>query len=72
MSVQSLGSPNWDIFGTPLWESREKEPFRCKCGGELQRILYGGRWWLPPSPGRGESSESKVAHGLSQHQKGAE
>jgi len=26
-------------------------------------------WWLPPSPGRGESSESKVAHGLSQHQK---
>jgi hypothetical protein len=40
--------------------------------GELQRILYGGRWWLPPSPGRGESSESKVARGLSQHQKGAE
>jgi len=72
MSVQSLGSPNRDIFRTPLWESREKEPFRCKCGGELQRILYGGRWWLPPSPGRGESSESKVAHGLSQHQKGAE
>jgi hypothetical protein len=25
----------------------------------LQRILYGGRWWLPPSPGRGESSVSK-------------
>jgi len=23
----------------------------------MQRILYGGRWWLPPSPGRGESSE---------------
>jgi hypothetical protein len=38
----------------------------------LQRILYGGRWWLPPSPGCGESSESKVARGLSQHQKGAE
>jgi hypothetical protein len=27
---------------------------------------------LPPSPGCGESSESKVARGLSQHQKGAE
>jgi len=25
----------------------------------LQRILYGGRWWLPPSPGRGESCGSK-------------
>jgi hypothetical protein len=61
MSVQSPGSLNRDNFGTPLWESQEKEPFGCKCGGELQRILYGGRWWLPPSPGRGESSESKVA-----------
>ncbi len=27
--------------------------------GVLQRILYGGRWWLPPSPGRGESCVSK-------------
>jgi hypothetical protein len=25
----------------------------------MQSILYGGRWWLPPNPGRGESSESK-------------
>jgi hypothetical protein len=72
MNVQSPRSPNRDSFGTPLWESQEKEPFGCKCGGELQRILYGGRWWLPPSPGRDESSESKVARGLSQHQKGAE
>jgi hypothetical protein len=24
----------------------------------MQRILYGGRWWLPPNLGRGESSES--------------
>jgi len=58
-SVQSFGSPNRDNFGTPLWESWEKEPFGCRCGGKSQRILYGGRWWLPPSPGRGESSESK-------------
>jgi len=69
MNAQSFGSPNRDNFGTPLWEFREKVPFGCKCGGETQRILYGGRWWLPPSLGRGESSESKVAHGLSQHQK---
>jgi len=72
MSSQSLGSCNQDIFGTSLWESREKEPFGCRCGGVTQRIQYGGRWCLPLSLGRGESSESKVAYGLSQHQKGAE
>jgi hypothetical protein len=59
MSSQSPGTPTRDSFETPPWESREKEPFGCSLGGELQRILYGGRWWLPPSPGRGESSVSK-------------
>jgi hypothetical protein len=72
MNAQSPESPNRDSFGTPLWESREKVPFECRCGGVTQSILYGGRWWLPPSPGRGESSESKVARGLSQHQKCSE
>jgi len=72
MDAQSLRSPTRDSFGTPLWESREKEPFGCGCHRVTQRILYGGRWWLPPNSGRGESSESKVACGLSQHQKGAE
>jgi hypothetical protein len=70
MMVQSPGSPNRDSFKTPLWESRDKEPLGRGRGGATQRIIYGGRWWLPPSPGRGESSESKVAHGFSQHQKG--
>jgi hypothetical protein len=65
MNAQSSGSPVWDSFGTSLWESQEKVPFGCKCGGETQRILYGGRWWFPPSLGHGESSESKVARGLS-------
>jgi hypothetical protein len=65
MFAQSPGSPNRDSFGTPLWESRDKKPFGCGCRGQTQRILYGGRWWLPPSSGRGESSESKVARGLS-------
>jgi hypothetical protein len=59
LSVQSPGSPTRDSFGTPTWESRENVPFGCSSHGELQRILYGGRWWLPPSPGRGESSVSK-------------
>jgi hypothetical protein len=28
-----------DNFGTPTWESREKEPFGCSLGGEGKRIL---------------------------------
>ncbi len=60
MDAQSPGSPNRNNFETPPWESREKVPSGCSFRGELQRILYGGRWWLPPSPGRGESSESKL------------
>jgi hypothetical protein len=59
MDAQSPGSQTRDIFGTPPWESREKVPFGCSLRGELQRILYGGRW-LPPSPDYGESSESKL------------
>jgi len=69
---QSLGSPNQDSFGNPPWESHKKVPFRWSLRRVTQRILYGGRWWLPPSLGRGELSESKVARGLSQHQKGVE
>jgi hypothetical protein len=72
MMAQSPGSPNRDNFGTPFWESRDKEPLGRGRGGAMQRILYGGRWWLPSSPGCGESSESKVVRGLCQHQKGAE
>jgi hypothetical protein len=48
-----------DNFGTPTWESREKEPFGCSLNGALQRILYGGRLWLPPSPSRGVSCGPK-------------
>jgi len=72
MSSKSPESPTLDSFGTPPWESWEKVSFGCGSRGVMKRILYGGRWWLPPSPDRGESCESKVTHGLSQHQKGAE
>jgi len=65
MVVQSPRSPNRDSFGTPPWVSRDKKPFRCGCRREAHSILYGGRWWLPPSPGRGVSSESRVARSLS-------
>ncbi len=47
------------VSGLQLWGSREKKPFGCGLRGVTQKILYGGRWWLPPSPGRGESCVSK-------------
>jgi hypothetical protein len=65
MISQSPESPNWDSFKTPPWESWDKKPFGCGCRGKAQSILYGGRWWFPSSPGRGESCESRVARGLS-------
>jgi hypothetical protein len=55
MTVQSFETPTRNSFETATWESREKEPFGCSLGAEVQSILYGGRWWLPPSPGRDES-----------------
>ncbi len=48
-----------DNFGTPFWESREFVPLGCRCGGASQSILYGGWWWHPSSPGRGESCGPK-------------
>jgi hypothetical protein len=72
MMAQSPESLNRDNFETPLWESRDKEPLGRGHDGTMQRILYGERWWLSSNSGRGESSESKVARDLSQHQKDAE
>jgi hypothetical protein len=63
MDAQSPMSPTRYSFGTPPWESREKVPFGCSLRGVTPRILYGGRWWLPPILGRGDSSGSKVARG---------
>jgi hypothetical protein len=65
MNTQILGNLNRGSFGSPLWESREKVPFGCKCGEEALKIIYGGRLWLPLSLGHGDLSESKVARGLS-------
>jgi hypothetical protein len=63
MGPQSRGSSNLSNFRTPIWESRDKNPFGCGPCGKVQNILYGGRWWLPPSPGHGEFYESEVAYG---------
>ncbi len=53
------------ISGLPLGTPGTKRPFGCGPRGVAQSILYGGRWWIPLSPGCGESSESRVARGLS-------
>jgi hypothetical protein len=63
MRSRSYESPSCWNFGTPIWESQDKKTIWMCPHGELQSILYGGRWWLPPSLGRGESCESKVANG---------
>jgi hypothetical protein len=55
-------------FGSPGKKSHLDVASTRSC----REYYKGGRWWLPSSPGRGESNESKVARGLSQHQKGAE
>jgi len=62
MRPQNHGSPNFGNFGTPLWKSRDKMPFGfgCEPRGEAQSILQGGRRWLPPSLGRGESCEFEL------------
>ncbi len=63
-AVGNYGRPksrdsNRDNFVTPFRESQEFVPFGCSLHCELQRILYGGRWRLPLSPGCGESCVSK-------------
>ncbi len=57
MIFQSPGNPNRDNFGTPPWESRDKKSFGCRCRGQMQIILYGGRWWFLSNLGHGELSE---------------
>ncbi len=51
IAPQSCKSPNIGNFGTSLQESQDKKPFGCSLCGKVQSILYGGRWWLPLSPG---------------------
>ncbi len=64
MDPQSCENLSRWNFGTPTLESWDKMPFGCGPHGELQSILYGGRWWLSPNLGRGESCEFRVVRGL--------
>jgi hypothetical protein len=47
------------ISGLLLESPEKKKLFGCSLDGKLQRIIYGGRWWFPLSPGRDESNVSK-------------
>jgi hypothetical protein len=60
MKVMMLGERCFFLaFWYPLLEEYPKKGASPMLRGVTQRILYGGRWWLPPSPGRGESCVSK-------------
>ncbi len=69
MGPQSRRNPNLGNFETPTWESQDKKTFECQSHGQAQSVLEGGRWWLPPSLGCGESCEFMFACGLAVHQK---
>ncbi len=51
-----LGLQPGTVSGLQLGSLGKKRPFGCSLGEELQRILYGGRWWLPLILTSGESS----------------
>jgi hypothetical protein len=56
-----------DNFGTPTWESREKEPFGCSPRNVAQRILYKGEGGGFPQVRAVVSLVVQSARGLSQH-----
>jgi hypothetical protein len=60
MAVQSSGSPAETLSGLHR-ESQQNVPFECSLRDQPYRILYRGRWWLPLSPGHGESCVSKCS-----------
>jgi hypothetical protein len=63
------GVPISGISRFPTQEPRDKMTFGCIVRGHAQRILLGGRWWLPSSLGWGESCESVFVCDSSMHQK---
>ncbi len=61
-ALKVVGVPTVAISGLPL-ESPKTKSHLDVAPVERCRVLYGGRWWLPRSPSRGESCESRVARG---------
>jgi hypothetical protein len=69
MGFQSRKNPNYGNFETLIWEFWDKMTFGCWSCGHAHNILWGGRWWLPPSLGHGEFCESVFARWSSLHQR---
>jgi hypothetical protein len=65
MASQSCGSLILVVSRLPFGSFGTKRPFGCGPHEEVQRILYGGRWWFPLSSGHGEFCEFKVTCDLS-------
>jgi hypothetical protein len=64
-ALKVLGAPIVIISGLPLRSPGTKGHLDVTPWRSTEYILYGGKWWLPPSPGCGESTEYRVTHGLS-------
>jgi hypothetical protein len=65
MRLQSSESPSWRDFGTLARESRERKAIWMWAPWRGTEYTIRGKVVASPSPGRGESSESKVARGFS-------
>jgi hypothetical protein len=65
MRPQSPRSPSWRDFGTPARESWERKAIWMLAPWRGTKYTIRGKVVPSPSPGRGESSESKVARGSS-------
>ncbi len=69
MGLQSRKNPNCVNFETPnLGVPKQNDIWVQAMWPSIENTIR-GRWWLPPSPSRGESCESVVAHGLFVHEK---
>jgi hypothetical protein len=58
MGLQSRKSFGWRDFGTPTRKSRERKAIWMWALWRGPKYTTRGRWWLPPSLGRGESCVS--------------
>jgi hypothetical protein len=65
MGFQSRENPNFGNFGSP----KTKQHLGACLVARHKKYYKGGRWWLPPNPGRGEPCAFMYACGSSVHQK---
>jgi hypothetical protein len=69
MGLQNCKNPNFKNFETHNLGVLGQNDIWALAPGQAQRIIEGGRWWLPPSMGCGESCKYVFACGSSMHQK---